>query len=136
MAKVLSLKQALKAWFFTLLAVVAFLFGGHFSEYLISDPNASSLIRWIGVSVAVGSLIPWLLLMVAGVGAGDEYVRQVALVGTAIAFVANLLFQVGFNAAQEARLIGSGTHLPPLPIAIGMWLLGCSLALLYYRLRP
>jgi len=135
MAKVVAYSQALKGLFFMLAAVLLLIFGGQWAEHLTHDPHAAWWIRAFGVVVAIASMIPWLLIFVFAIGAGDEYVRQVAIVGTAIAFVADLLVHVGFDVAQDARLISWNTHLLPLPLAMGLWLLGVSLAALYYRYR-
>jgi hypothetical protein len=136
MAKVLTLNQALKALLFMIAAVLILLFGSQFADQLTRDPNATVYIRWLGVAVAVGVTVPWILLIVWAVSAGDEYVRQVALVGTSFAFLADVLVHIGFNAALDARLIGWNTQLLPIPLALGLWVLGVSIAALYFRYRP
>jgi hypothetical protein len=136
MAKVLSLKQALKGWLFMAAAVVAILFGSQLAERLMRDPGASAEMRWLGVFIAVVATIPWLFVIVRAIGNGDEYVRQVALVGTAFAFVVDLLVHIAYSAAQDARFVSWGRHLLPLPMAMGVWLLGVTIAALYYRFRP
>jgi hypothetical protein len=67
---------------------------------------------------------------------GDEYLRQMALVGTAIGFVVNLIVYIGFNAMQDARLVSWSAHLAPMPVAIGAWVFGVTVAGLYFRYRP
>ena len=136
MAKVIGYGQALKVWLLMLAAMLLLIFGGLFSDRLIHSTDAYAMARWFGVAVGIVIVIPWMLTIVWGVSAGDEYVRQVALVGTAIAFAIDILAYVGFNAAQEARLVSWSAHLPPLLVAMGAWLIGVSVAALYYRFRP
>src|SRR5437588_438423 len=135
MAKVLSLSQALKAGLFFIFALLALAFGDRLGEHLMADPN-HSIVRWAGVGVVTACVVPWICTIVWGVAVGDEYVRQVALVGTAIGFVLDVLLHVGFIAAQDARLVSWSAHVPTLPAAIGAWLLGVLFAGLYYRYRP
>ena len=134
MAKVLSLRQALKVWTAMILSAVLLYMGGELSDFLVAEP-ASTASRWLGAIVAAGSIVPWVFLIAWGVGAADEYHRQIALVGTALAFVLDLLVHVFFNVLQDARLVGWTSHLVELPTAIIVWMVGVAIAAVYYRLR-
>ena len=136
MAKVLTPQQAVKGWLIILLALASMLGGGAISDKLIADSTAPAIMRWFGVTVAVLAIVPWLLIMIWGIGAGDEFVRQIALVGTAIAFVGDLLVHIGVAVARDAALISATFDPPPLPLAMALWIAGLGLAALYYRFRP
>ena len=136
MAKVLGYRQALKVWFLMVGAILVLIFGGQLSGHVAGNQEIAQVLRWLAVTVGVVCILPWILTVVWSVGAGDEFVRQIVLIGTSIAFVVDLLVHVGFNAAQDAKLVSWSTHISPLPVAIGAWFLGCSIAVLYYRFRP
>lgn len=82
------------------------------------------------------ALVPWVILMIRAIGLGDEFIRRVALVATAVAFVGGFLVHAGIAVARGAALVGATFDLPPLPLAIGLWIVGVGLARLYYRFRP
>ena len=65
----------------------------------------------------------------------DEYHRHVVLVGTAIAFVAELLVHVAFSVMRDARLVEPNTHLVELPVTMIIWIVGIAISWTYYRLR-
>src|SRR5262245_57243052 len=134
MPKVLSLKQALKVWTWTILGAIALLKGGSLSDSLVASQHAST--RWLGVAVAALSQVPWIVLVAWGFSIADEYQRQIGLVSTAIAFVGYVLLYVTFAVIQNAHLIDENFYLPYVPVAGLMWLVGFGLAKLYYRLRP
>ena len=136
MPKVLTYKQALKLWLWSILAAVAILAGGHISDALLEGTNPSLLARWMSVAAATLSAIPWILLVGWGISAADEYQRQIALVGTAIAFVANILLYTALGVMRDARIVGETTFIPYLPAAVVLWIVGVGLAAAYYRLRP
>src|SRR5690348_6442750 len=100
MAKVIPLQRAVKVLCLALFALVAILAGGALGDRLISNASAPESARWIGVTVAILALVPWLFLIIWGVGLGDEFVRQIALIGTAVAFVGDLLVHVGITVAR------------------------------------
>src|SRR5258708_1638171 len=104
MAKVIPLNRALQYGLFFLLSLVALGGGPRLSDHLLASPSPT--MRWIGVVVAVGSPLPWIVLMILGIGTWDEFQRHVTLVGTALAFVMELMFYTAFYAMQDARLIG------------------------------
>ena len=82
------------------------------------------------------AFIGWVVLFVAWmVSMVDEYQRHVALVGTAVAFVGELLVHIGFNVMQDARLVSWSTHLQEIPVAMIVWLIGIGASAFYYRLR-
>jgi hypothetical protein len=136
MAKVIPLERAVKLFFITLVALLAMLGGSELSDRLISNHAASVSARWFGVTVAVLAVVPWVIMMVWAVGVGDEFIRQVALAGTAVAFVGNFLVKVGIAAARDAALVSATFDLPPLQLALGLWVGGVALAAIYYRFRP
>jgi hypothetical protein len=136
MAKVLTLRQGVKVLITMLVALSAMVGGGALSDRLMSDAAAPLVTRWFGVTVAVLALAPWILMMVWAVAMGDEFIRQVALVGTAVAFVGDLLLNVGLAVARDAALVSATFDPPPLPMAMALWVAGVALAMIYYRLRP
>ncbi len=134
MAKVVPLDRALKYGLLFLLSLVALGGGPWLSSRLLASPSAP--MRWGGVVLAVASPVPWLALVVIGMGTWDEFQRHVTLVGTAVAFVAELLFYVAFSAMREARLIGPAVHVPNLLATLLIWVTSLGVAALYYRTRP
>jgi hypothetical protein len=136
MARMLSLTQALKVWGATIVSAALFIFGSQLSDRLIANPAASPTIRWLAVAVAAGSIMPWALLTVWLFGTTDEFVRHIVLVGTAIAFVGDVVIHIAFSVMVDAHLTGPNTYLPELGVAMLLWLFGVGLATLYYRLRP
>jgi hypothetical protein len=134
MAKVISLNRALVYGLFFLLSLVALGGGPRLSGHLLASPSPT--MRWIGVSVAVGYPLPWIVLVILGIGTWDEFQRHVALVGTALAFVMELLFYTAFYAMQDARLIGPSMKVPLLIPTGLIWILSVGIAALYYRTRP
>lgn len=136
MARMLSLTQALKVWGATIVAGALFIFGGPLSDMLIANPSASPAMRWFAVVLAAGSILPWALITVWLFGTTDEFVRHIVLVGTAIAFVGDVVLHIAFGVMVDAHLTGPNTYLPELGVAMLLWLAGVGLATLYYRLRP
>src|SRR5262245_52072678 len=135
MAKAVPLKDALVFWTATVGSAVFLYYGGQLSEFLISDVHASALIRWAGVFVGVLGIVPWLVIIGLMLTVLDEYYRRVALLGTAVAFVLDLLLHVGFNIAMDAQLLGRGFYLAELPAAMATWVIGVTIGFLYYRFR-
>jgi len=133
--KVLTLNQGLRVSAYFVVALLLLYFGGEFSQRTFSRPDSSLPLRWTAVAVGTLSVIPWMLTVLWSVMVGDEYVRRIALVGTAGAFVAGILVQVAFNLLQDAKIVSWSTHLAPLPVSMGVWILGCGLSALYYRYR-
>jgi len=136
MAKVLTFNQALKLWVLAIVSAGLLYSGGYLSDWLISPPTASIWMRWLGVAVAVGSIVPWLFFIAWALSTADEYHRHVVLVGTAMAFVGELLAHIGFNVMQDARIVSWSTHLQEIPVAMILWVLGIALSAFYQRLRP
>jgi len=132
---VVSLSQALKVWGLTILAVVLMLYGGRLSDSLIASPTATAGLRWLGVVVAAACLLPWIAFVAWSLSMIDEYHRHVVLVGTAIAFVAELLVHVAFSVMRDARLVEPNTHLVELPVTMIIWIVGIAISWTYYRLR-
>jgi hypothetical protein len=67
----------------------------------------------------------------------DGRVRSdIVLVGTAIAFVGDIVVHIAYGVMVDAHLAGPNTYLPDLGIAMLLWVIGVGLATLYYRLRP
>ena len=135
MAKVIPLQHAVKVFFIAIVALVVMLGGSELSDRLVSNASNAGLVRWFGVAIAMLALVPWVVLMVWGIGLGDEFVRRVALVGTALAFVGQFLIHVGIVVARDAALVRTNFDLPPLPLASGLWMVGVAIAALYYRFR-
>jgi hypothetical protein len=136
MAKVVPLNRLLKVLFYFLLAMACFVLGVEVSDRILARPDASLMLRWFAVVLGTVSIVPWMLTVLWSVGAGDEYVRRIALVGTAVAFAGDLLLHVAFNLLQDAKIIGWDTHLQPVAAAMVLWVLGICLTSLYYRYRP
>ena len=134
MAKVLSLGQALRYGLLFLLSLVAMGGGPWLSEVLFASPSLA--MRWLGVVVSVATPLPWLALAIMGMGMWDEFQRHIALVGTAIAFVGELLFYLAFYAMKSAKLIGPAVYVPHLLATLLIWVLSVGVAALYYRTRP
>jgi len=133
MAKALPLQQALKYFLLLILAMVVLYGGGAVSGHFVASPSAG--LRWLGVAVAVVSLVPWLGFIVTSLALADEYHRRIVLVGTAVAFVVGLLLHVAFNVIVDAHLVSPTFSLAELPVAMGVWVLSVGLTLLYYRMR-
>jgi hypothetical protein len=131
MAKVVSLQQALKFFLWVILVLVVVTGGSSLSDHLVA--NQSARLRWLGVAVAVVSLLPWLGFIIASLSRADEYHRRIVLVGTAVAFVVDLLVHMAFNLIVNAHLVSPTSYLPALPVATGIWLASVGLTLLYYR---
>src|ERR1700690_4330205 len=104
MAKVIPLDRALRYLLLFLLSLVVLGGGPRLSDHLFASPSLA--LRWLGVVVSVASPLPLLALVILGMGLWDEFQRHIALVGTAIAFVAEHLFYMAFYALKSARLIG------------------------------
>jgi hypothetical protein len=77
----------------------------------------------------------WLLFVAWVVSAADEYHRHVALVGTALAFVGELLVHIGFNVLQDARILSWSVHVQEIPVAMIVWLISVAASAFYHRLR-
>src|SRR5207237_5917164 len=107
MAKVLTLPQLLKLLGAMIFAGIAAGFGPHVADLLMSPPSPSLWARCLGVVIVVGSSVPYFVLVVWLMGASDEYNRHIMLVGTALAFVLNLVAHIGLHALQEARFVDS-----------------------------
>ena len=133
MAKALPLLQALKYFLLLILAMVVLYGGGTVSDHFVASPSAG--LRWLGVAVAVVSLLPWLGFLITSLALADEYHRRIVLVGTAVAFVVGLLVHVAFNVIVDAHLVSPTLSLAELPVAMGVWVLSVGLTLLYYRMR-
>jgi hypothetical protein len=133
MAKVISLNRAFQYGLLFLLSLVALGGGPRLSEHFLASPSLA--MRWLGVVVTVASPLPWLALVVMGIGTWDEFQRHIALVGTAIAFVGELLFYMVFYAMRDARLIGPTVYIPYLTATLLIWLASVGVAALYYRTR-
>jgi hypothetical protein len=131
MSKVMPLQQALKFFLVMVGALVALWAGSALSDRLVTNPSAG--VRWLGVAAAVVSLLPWLWVIFQSISHADEYIRRVVLVGTAAAFVVDLLFHVAFNVIVDARLVSATSYLPALPVAIVIWMLSVAVTFLYYR---
>jgi hypothetical protein len=134
MAKVIPLDRAFKYGLLFLLSLVVLGGGPYLSDHLLASP--STAIRWWGVIVAVACPIPWLALVLMGIGTWDEFQRHIALVGTAVAFVGELLFFMAFHAMQDAKLIGPNVYVPHLVATVLIWVASVSVTALYYRTRP
>src|SRR6185503_17628078 len=104
MAKLMT-PPALKVWITTIAALALFMYGDHVSQRLIADASANEATRWVGVIIGTLSLLPLVVIIVGVISGADEYVRQVALRGTAVAFVVYLLTHVTYALLQDARLI-------------------------------
>ena len=135
MAKVVPLRQALLFWFATIVAVVFLYYGGRLSDFLISDVHASAPVRWSGVLVGVLTVVPWLLIVILSLSAVDEYYHRVVLVGTAVAFVLDLMLHIGLDIARDAQLLDRGLYPPEVVSAAITWIIGVSFAVTYYRYR-
>jgi len=135
MAKVIPLRQALIGMLAMLASLAVLFFGNRWSDTLLHSSGPPGA-RWLGVALAVVSIVPWIYCLAWGVAAGDEYVQHIALVGTALAFVLDLLAHVAFNTMVDARLLAPSSYLPELAAAIACWVVGCAIAMLYYRQRP
>ena len=133
--KVVSLNQALKLWGLAIASAGLLYAGGYLVGYLTAATTTSLGLRWLGVLVAVVSTVPWLLFIAWMVSMMDEYHRHVALVGTAVAFVGELLVHIGFNVMQDARLVSWSSHLQEIPVAMIVWLIGIGASAFYYRHR-
>jgi len=131
MSKVMPLNQALKFFLVMVLALVVLYAGGALSDRLVANQSAG--LRWLGVAAAVVSLGPWLWIIFQSLSHADEYHRRIALVGTAAAFVIDLLFHVAFNVIVDAHLVSPTSSLPALPVAMGIWMLSVAGTFLYYR---
>ena len=131
--KVIPLNQALKLLVLAIASAGLLYASGYLVDYLTASTSLG--LRWLGVFVAVGSVVPWLLFIAWMVSTMDEYHRHVALVGTAVAFVGELLVHIGFNVMQDARLVSWSTHLQEIPVAMIVWLMGMGASAFYYRLR-
>ena len=136
MARVIPLRQALIGLLLMIASLVWLLFAGRWSEALLHSPGQSAGAGWLAVALAVLSVVPWLYCIAWSVAAGDEYVRHIVLVGTALAFVIDLLAHVALNTMVDARLVPRDLYPPEILFAIAAWLVGCALAILYYRQRP
>ena len=136
MAKVMSLRQALKMWGFILATLVLLFVAGQITDGVVNDPHASTGARWGSVLLTVVSLIPWVLVIAWSVSVADEFHRYVALVGTAIAFAADVVLRSGVDVMHHAHLIAPTTNLSPLPTAIGLWVVCIALTVVYFHLRP
>jgi len=133
--KVIPLNQALKLWGLAIASAGLLYASGYIVDYLTASTTTSLGLRWLGVLVAVGSIVPWLLFIAWTLSVLDEYHRHVALVGTAMAFVGELLAHIGFNVMQDARLVSWSTHLQEIPLAMVVWLIGIGASVFYHRLR-
>jgi hypothetical protein len=131
MAKVMSLQQALKFFLFLILAMVVLYGCAYLSDRLVASPSVA--LRWLGVVAAIVSLLPWLGFIVTSLSHTDEYYRRIVLVGTAVAFILDLLVHTAFNVIVDAHLVSPASYLPSLPVAVGVWILSVGLTWLYYR---
>lgn len=135
MAKVVPLKQALIFWIATIGSAFLLYYGAQLTDFLISDTHASTWVRWAGVFVGVFTILPWLVIIAVSLSVLDEYYRRVVLIGTALAFVLDLMLHVGFNVAVDAQLLRPGSYLPETGAAIILWMIGVSVGAIYYRFR-
>ena len=133
--KVIPLNQALKLWGLAIASAGLLYASGYLVDYLTASTTTSLGLRWLGVLVAVGSVVPWLLFVAWTLSMMDEYHRHVTLVGTAVAFLGELLVHIGFNVMQDARLVSWSTHLQEIPLAMVVWLIGIGASVFYHRLR-
>ena len=134
MARVIPLDRALRYGVFFILSVVALAGGGWWSDHLITNPSTAA--RWLGVVVAVVAPLPWLALVILGIGTWDEFQRHIALVGTAIAFVVELLFYTALYVMQDAKLVSPTFYVPHFVAAGAIWIAAVGVAALYYHVRP
>jgi hypothetical protein len=133
-AKVIPLDRALRYGVYFLLALIALGGGSWLSGHLIANP--STAMRWVGVVVAVASPLPWLALVLLGIGTWDEFQRHIALVGTAVAFVVECLFYTALHVMQDAGLISPHVYVPYFLATLVIWVAAVGAAAVYYRARP
>jgi hypothetical protein len=133
--KVVSLDKALKLWGLGLVAVVVMYFGGKFSDSIGANETTSLAVRWTAVAISVGCMIPWLWFIAWSISLTDEYFRHVAVVGTAVAFVVDVLVHVAYTTMQSARLVSWTSHLLELPVGMLVWVACVAAAAIYFRLR-
>jgi hypothetical protein len=132
--KVVSLNQALKLWGLAIASAGLLYASGFLVDHLTADGSSPAL-RWLGVGVAVGSIVPWVFFIWWTIAQLDEYHRHVVLVGSAIAFVGELLAHIGFNVMQDAHIVSWSMHVQEIPLAMAVWLLGIGASAFYHRLR-
>jgi hypothetical protein len=135
MAKVIPLDRLLKLLAYFVFAMVCLGFGDVFAAHVRARPDAAGWLRWLAVVIGTLSVLPWMSVIIWGLWIGDEYVHHVTLVGTAIAFASKVLLEVALMYMRGTDLMSASTHLPVLPVAMALWLLGVGAAALYYRYR-
>ena len=136
MAKVIPLRQALIGWTVTIASVVWLLFAGRWSDALVHSSHRSASTGWLAVGLAVLSVVPWIYCIAWAVAAADEYVRHIVLVGTALAFLIDLLAHIALNVMVDAQILPRDLYPPELVSAMASWVVSCGIAILYYRQRP
>ena len=135
MAKVIPLRQALVGLIVTIGSMVWLVVASRWSEGLLRSPAHSAGTGGLAVALAVLSVVPWIYCVAWSIAAADEYVRHIAIVGTALAFVVGLLAHIALNVMIDAGFVAGDLHVPELVVALGAWLVGCAIAILYYRQR-
>jgi hypothetical protein len=135
MAKVIPLRQAAVGLITLIASAVLLYFGQQWPNALLHSSTPSSGSRWLAVAIAVISIVPWIYCIAWAIAAADEFVQHVALVGTALAFVVDLLVHIAFNVMMDARLLAPDSYLPEIGVAICCWIVTCAISILYYRPR-
>ena len=135
MARLITFPDLLKLLAWWVGAVAALAAGPFVALWLLSGPAPALWLRWLAVAVSLLSFIPWVTLLLWGVRRADEYQRQIFLVGTAFAFLGDVLLSTAIEFMKKGQLIGPSIDIPQWPIAIVLWLLGVWIASAYYRLR-
>jgi len=86
-----------------------------------------------GVVVGVGSMLPWIAVVVTIVRRGDEFVRRMHLIAIAIAAAASLLMLVTVDWLQRARFIESVDLVVIWPACLVLWLIALVGTKHYYE---
>ena len=135
MARVIPLRQAFIGLLVMIASWIWLFFASVWSAALLHSPTHSVAASWLAVALAVLGVVPWIYCVAWSIAAADEYVRHVFLVGTALAFIVDLVAHVAFSTMVDAHILARDAYVPEVVLAIGAWLVGCAIAMLYYRQR-
>ena len=127
----MTLRQAVRIWAFTSVAVACLALGPRVTDALVRRP--SGLARGLAVVATVLTTLPLILLAAYIVRSADEFSRRIWVTGAALGLGGMLLVYPAFFTLQEAGFVSESAWLPYLPTALALWLAGALCARWYYQ---
>lgn len=126
-----QLRTAVRAFYAFVASMALLAVGPIVGQNLIDDGTRAE--RIAGVVVALVTWVPWIIVVIRMIRAGDEFALRVHLVGLAIAFFGLMTVLAALDWLARAEFIAP----PPLafvwPVGLVLWFAGIMTANHYYQ---